>query len=91
MDYPQHAPVCDRATRRNHKQPKLTVTTDGAAMLRIITPLSLSLFLLLNTPVVAQSIENIQLHLTLGGYKAKTGKLLPKPQGKLITASDDNW
>ena len=57
-------------------------------MPRIIT-LSLSLLLLLNPPVVAQSAEDINLRLNPGGHTALIRKLLVTPQGQVVTASQD--
>lgn len=54
-----------------------------------ITTLSLSLLLLLNPPVAAQSTEDIHLRLNTDGHAATIGKLMVTPQGQLVTASHD--
>ena len=51
--------------------------------------LSLSLLLLLNPPVVAQSADDIHLGLNPGGHTGKINKLLVTPQGQIVTASVD--
>ena len=51
--------------------------------------LMLSLLLLLNPPVLAQSAEDIQLRPNPAGHTSKINKLLVTPEGQVLTASND--
>ena len=51
--------------------------------------LMLSLLLLLNSPVLAQSAEDIQLRPNPAGHTSKINKLLVTPDGQVVTASND--